>query len=260
MHATEPMNAPALLSPKLSLVAAQGFALRHSRQAHYAFDWHQHDCAMLLWPRLGGLQTAWQTEGEAPQRCRLARSSALLLPPGTAHRTLSDTQRQEHGELYLSPELPGRHSLGHRAGAIRLDSATVALLDALLAPTLDPRAQAPLIEALVTQMAGARPLAADGPPPSIARRLMQHFSDALDGEQALPSVDAVALELGVSPRQLQRACRQELGESPVTLRRLLQARHARRWLDGGLSLSQVSARMGFATSGHLSRLLRGVPD
>lgn len=254
------MNAPALLSPKLALVSADGFALRHSRQAHYEFDWHQHDCAMLLWPRLGGLQSAWQAEGETPKRCRLARTSALLLPPGTAHRTLSDTQRQEHGELYLAPELVGRRFLDSPGGAIRLDSAAVSLLDALLAPALDPRALPALIDALVTQMAGALPLAASAPPPTIARRLLQRFTDALDGEQSLPSVDVVAMELGVSIRQLQRSCRQELGESPVTLRRLLQARHARRWMDGGLSLAQVSTRMGFATSGHLSRLLRGVPD
>ena len=29
-----------------------------SRQPHYAFHWHEHDCAMLLWPRAGALDSA----------------------------------------------------------------------------------------------------------------------------------------------------------------------------------------------------------
>ena len=46
------------------------------------------------------------------------------------------------------------------------------------------------------------------------------------------------------------------GASPVSIRRRLLAAHARALLSEGHSLARVSERLGFATSGHLSRLLR----
>ena len=46
------------LSSKQGLIAQTGFALAASRQPRYAFQWHEHDCAMLLWPRAGALDSA----------------------------------------------------------------------------------------------------------------------------------------------------------------------------------------------------------
>lgn len=249
---------PPQLSPKLPQLAAQGFALRHSRQAHYEFDWHVHDCAMLLWPRKGALQSAWQSEG-APvdagfDQIRLARSQAILLPVATAHRTQSATHEQEHGELYLAPDI-ARACTGR--GAIRLDAAALSMLDALLAPALDPRAAEPLVLAVVRQIARARPLDV-ARPRSPARQMLVRFAQALDWGEPLPSIDAIACELGTSTRQLQRACQDELGHSPVALRRQMLAAHARRLLAAGLPLAQVSVQLGFATSGHLTRLLNAV--
>ncbi len=249
---------PPQLSPKLPQLAAQGFALRHSRQAHYEFDWHVHDCAMLLWPRKGALQSAWREEG-APShtgfdQIRLARSQAILLPVSTAHRTQSATQQQEHGELYLAPEI-ARACTGR--GAIRLDAAALSMLDALLAPALDPRAAEPLVLAVVRQIARARPLEV-AQQRSPARQMLARFAQALDWNEPLPTIDAIACELGTSTRQLQRACQEELGQSPVALRRQMLAAHARRLLAAGLPLAQVSVQLGFATSGHLTRLLNAV--
>ncbi len=255
-------TAPALqptLSPKLPQLAAQGFALRHSRQPHYEFDWHVHDCAMLLWPRKGALQSAWQSEG-APvdagfDQIRLARSQAILLPLATAHRTQSATQQQEHGELYLAPEIA--RACGTGRGAIRLDAAALSMLDALLAPALDPRAAEPLVLAVVRQIARARPLDV-ARPRSPARQMLARFAQALDWDEPLPSIDAIACELGTSTRQLQRVCQDEFGQSPVALRRQMLAAHARRLLATGLPLAQVSVQLGFATSGHLTRLLKSM--
>ncbi|MBU1352678.1 MAG: helix-turn-helix domain-containing protein [Gammaproteobacteria bacterium] len=250
---------PPQLSPKLPQLAAQGFALRHSRQPHYEFDWHVHDCAMLLWPRKGALQSAWQAEGAHSinagfDQIRLARSQAIILPVSTAHRTQSATQQQEHGELYLAPEI-ARTCTGR--GAIRLDAAALAMLDALLAPALDPRAAEPLVLAVVRQIARARPLDV-ARPRSPARQMLVRFAQTLEWNEPLPGIEAIACELGTSTRQLQRACQDELGQSPVALRRQMLAAHARRLLATGLSLAQVSVQLGFATSGHLTRLLKSV--
>lgn len=154
------------LSSKLAAVSQQGFSLRHSRQAAYAHDWHLHDCAMLLWPQIGGLHSAWSGTGPvaATHQIRLARSTAILLPRMTAHQTRSDSPRQQHGELYLSRELLRGCDLH---GALQLDGATVAMLDALLAPALHPASAEPLVRAIVGQLRGARPVALAPERPSV---------------------------------------------------------------------------------------------
>jgi len=253
------MTVVAHLSSKLSLVSQSGFALRYSRQPAYECEWHLHDCAMLLWPQLGGLRSAWLDDGDAnpshARTARLTRNTAILLPRATAHHTMAETQRQQHGELYLAPELI--RGLRQPA-AIRLDGATVAMLDALLAPTLDARSAEPLVRAIVAQLAAAAPVALPLARASLAQQMVGRFASALERDQPLPPVDAVACELGVSTRQLQRACQHELGASPVALRRRMLAARARALMAEGRSFAEVSAQLGFATSGHLGRLMRSV--
>lgn len=251
------------LSSKLAATARQGFFLRQSAQPHYAFDWHMHDCAMLLWPQVGALDSRWRVDGGAPaQALQLIRHTALLLPASAPHSTRSSACRQRHGELYLRPELLRGQP---RYGVLRLDAAAVAMLDALAAPALTPASSEPLIAALMAQLAAQRaeqwlsPCAQDRAQ-SIPQRMLQLYAQALDGESALPTVDAVAQELGVSIRQLQRACAEELGSSPVSLRRRLLARKARELMGQGMAPAQVSQQLGFTHSGHLHRLLRGVPS
>jgi AraC-like DNA-binding protein len=252
-----PTASPVLppLSQKRAQLAAQGFALRHSRDVHYEYDWHVHDCAMLLWPRKGALRSAWHNQEQPAAhtvQMRLSRSQAIFLPAAIAHRTHSETERQEHGELYLAPELLRAWQGPH---ALALDAAALCMLDALLAPTLTPQAAEPLVNAVVWQIGQARPLHAQ-PPRSPAQALQAQFAKALEWSEPLPSIDAVACVLGLSSRQLQRLCSSELGCSPVQLRRHMQAAHARQLLARGHTLAQVSGQLGFATSGHLTRLLR----
>lgn len=256
------MTPHAHLSPKLALTAPRGFALRYSGQSRYHCDWHQHDCAMLLWPQTGGLKTAWIDEpsrhaADRTGSAQLSRSMAVLLPAATAHNTRASTQKQRHGELYLAPEvLKGRGSFG----AFRLDGATLAMLDALVCATLDPRSAEPLVDAIVMQIAVGRslPLLPDAAAPSLGQRMVRRFGLALEWDQQVPLVDAVACELGVSQRQLQRACLQEFGASPIDVRRRLLAARARELMAQGQTLAQASLQLGFASSGHLGRLLRAV--
>ncbi|MES2186707.1 MAG: helix-turn-helix domain-containing protein [Pseudomonadota bacterium] len=255
------MAPTAPLSSKLTATASQGFALLLSRQPHYHFDWHVHDCAMLLWPQTGALDSRWLAEpGMAPQALQLVRSTALLLPASAAHSTRSGTPRQRHGELYLRPELLGVRS---RYGAFRLDGAALAMLDALAAPALSPAGAEPLVDAIVAQLAARRPAqwlaipapAGGGP---LSGRMLHRFARALEQELPLPGVEAVADELGVSVRRLQRACTAELGSSPVAVRRRLLAARARELLAQGMALAGASQQLGFAHSGHLNRLLRDI--
>jgi AraC-like DNA-binding protein len=251
------------LSPKLALTAPRGFALRFSGQSRYHCDWHMHDCAMLLWPQTGGLKTAWVQEhatgnaSDPAESVQLSRSTAVLLPAATAHNTRASTQKQRHGELYLAPELlKGRGS----HGAFRLDGATLAMLDALVSATLDPRSAEPLVEAIVRQIGLGRGIALlpDAAPPSLGQKMVRRFSLALDWDQQVPLVDDVACELGVSQRQLQRACLQEFGASPIDIRRRMLAGRARQLMAQGQTLAQTSLQLGFASSGHLGRLLRAI--
>jgi AraC-like DNA-binding protein len=244
------------LSSKRHLIDRDGYMLSASRQPRYTFNWHMHDCAMLLWARAGALDSAWESEG-ARQRGRFARGQALLLPARVAHSTRSDSARQQHGELYLAPEL--LRDCGAN-GALQLDGAAQAMLDALWMPAMSPRALPALVRALIEQLNRSRPgPVSSGPPLSLGALWVQGLVQALEDGRPLPSVSVSALTLGVSPRSLQRACLQEYGLSPVALRRRLLARAARARLQAGESLARVSAELGFANSGHLGRLLRQVP-
>ncbi|SDC71994.1 AraC-type DNA-binding protein [Cupriavidus sp. YR651] len=249
------------LSPKLHLTADLGYALHYSRQPDFRREWHTHDCGMLLWPRMGSLRTAWDDragEGDVPHTATLARGTAVLLPTATTHLTVSQPGRQQHGELYLPPE---RLRGCRQFGAIHLDAATLAMLEALLTPTLAASSGALLVRAIVEQILAGAPLALPEEPASVALRMVRRFVAALERDAPLPSIDGVASELGVSIRQLQRACQLEFGASPVAVRRRVLATHARTLINEGRTLASVSVQLGFASSGHLGRLLREVaPD
>ncbi|MBO9643246.1 MAG: AraC family transcriptional regulator [Pseudacidovorax sp.] len=255
------MNPPIPLSSKLAVLAECGFAVMHSRQAKYNFDWHTHDCAMLLWPRLGALDSRWAVEPGAPSAgSRLVRHMALLLPAAAAHTTRARATRQHHGELYLRPELLGH---GTSFGALQLDMAASAILEALSSPSLSDKVGAPLVDALVKQLATLRPapstsLPADDADRKVPQRMLHCYTEALEAELPMPTVEAVALRLGVSTRQLQRVCAIELGASPVGLRRQLMAAKAREMLARGIPASIVSQQLCLTHSGHLTRLLRDV--
>ncbi len=249
------------LSSKLAATAEQGYFLRQSSQPDYHFDWHLHDCAMLLWPQVGALDSRWMAEpGGDPQALQLVRNTALLLPASAAHSTRSHAHRQRHGELYLRPELLRGRS---RYGVFRLDAATVAMLDALAAPALAPAGGEPLVQALMAQLAACQPAQWLHPErmdhtESVSQRMLKCYARALDLETAMPTVEAVADELGVSVRRLQRACAAELGSSPVAVRRVLLAAKARELIANGMAPATISPQLGFTHSGHLNRLLRGV--
>jgi len=76
------------------------------------------------------------------------------------------------------------------------------------------------------------------------------------------TVDAIAAAGGLSPRQLQRRCRNAFGYGPKTLSRILRLQRALEMARRGRGLAEVSAVTGYADQAHLSRdtrALAGVP-
>lgn len=247
------------LSSKQDLIAQTGFALAANRQPRYAFHWHEHDCAMLLWPRAGALDSAWQDEEGARRRCRLVRGQALLLPSHVEHSTRAESIAQQHGELYLAPELLRACEAG---GVLQLDGATQAMLDALWKPALSASALPMLVAALIAQLDAhhrhqAQAGAQQAPLP-LARQWMALLRSCLEEGQPLPAIAASASALGATTRTLQRACLDAYGLSPIALRRCVLAQAARTRIAMGEPVARVSAELGFSSSGHLGRLLRAV--
>lgn|GEM_PF-783299 len=253
------MAISAYMSSKLPMASQAGFALQLSQQPKYEYRWHMHDCAMLLWPRLGGLKTTWaNAENAEPSEAgsiTLTRGIALLLPASVAHRTRSETIRQHHGELYLAPELI---DLTQLMGPVHLDGSSQAMLEALMSPVLKPSSAEWLVKALVEQLGSSRRLEVAPASEALSSQMMRTFVRGLDDGCEMPSVEAVACLLGVSTRTLQRVCQDELGVSPVAARRRLLATRAIEMLNCGHRLSAVSTTLGFANSGHLTRLLESL--
>ena len=243
------------MSAKEGLISASGFAVQAKREAGHDAHWHQHDCAMILWPQLGHLETSWAAS-EDPQALHTARCSrrlALVLPAGTPHRTVATGGKQRHGELYVAPDFLQSPQVG---GALALDAASSAMFEALLTTSLSARGADLLVRALLDQLSACRPWQAEPPTARLSDRMVARYASALERAEPMPQIDRVAAELGLSARQLERVCMRELGATPVQVRRRLLAADARRQLLAGTPLASVSAALGFASSGHLTRLLR----
>jgi AraC family transcriptional activator of pobA len=101
-------------------------------------------------------------------------------------------------------------------------------------------------------------LAAAGAPPERARGHVQRLQALLETQfRQQPSQNALAAQLGLSPAQLNRACRQVLGHAALGVlhaRLLLQAR--RELAYTALSVKQVALELGFADAAYFTRFFR----
>ncbi|QIL74270.1 helix-turn-helix transcriptional regulator (plasmid) [Diaphorobacter sp. HDW4B] len=261
---------PHPMSAKRDLLASDGFLLSGNKQPEYQFNWHEHDCSMLLWVSAGSLESRWHGTQEtvaankaltggtliSESQLTLQPGMALLLPAVTAHANRARTHQQQHGQLYLEPDLL-RHCPVR--GAFYLDAPARSMLATLTMPGLSPASRQQLVRALLPQLEHGHPVVfADSAETSIAQRLSQLIGAALDEGQRPPSLESMASVLGMSMRSLQRHCLQEFGCSPVQLRRHLIAQAATQMLDSGIRLAEASHQLGFSSSGHLSRLLSSV--
>jgi transcriptional regulator GlxA family with amidase domain len=68
------------------------------------------------------------------------------------------------------------------------------------------------------------------------------------------AIATIAQELGVSVRQLERLCREQVGAAPASLYRQLRMRYAH-WLieNTDRSVTEIAIEAGFADCAHFSR-------
>jgi AraC-like DNA-binding protein len=69
-------------------------------------------------------------------------------------------------------------------------------------------------------------------------------------------VDALAMDLGLSERQLRRRCRTAAGYGPKTLQRVLRFQRFLEIADGGGELAMHAAEAGYADQAHMTREVR----
>lgn len=262
------------LSAKRDLLGSEGFLLSGNRQPQYQFNWHEHDCPMLIWVSAGSLESCWHSvvSSEDPHLDGLDPSSltlppfksqltlqpgmALLLPAAAAHANRTRTNHQQHGQLYLEPDLLRACPV---QGAFYLDAPARSMLATLTMTELSAQSRAQLVRALLPQLEHGHPVPKSAPAElSVPQRLCALLSAALNEGERPPSLEDLAAVIGISMRSLQRHCLQELGCSPLQLRRRLIAKTAMNMLAKGMQFAEVSRALDFASSGHLTRLLSSV--
>jgi methylphosphotriester-DNA--protein-cysteine methyltransferase len=72
------------------------------------------------------------------------------------------------------------------------------------------------------------------------------------------SVEAVARQLDLSPRQLQRSMVSNVGLTPKTLQRVMRLQRFLHIAEGGGELAAASADAGYADQSHLTREVRAL--
>ncbi|MBD3220226.1 helix-turn-helix domain-containing protein [bacterium] len=144
-----------------------------------------------------------------------------------------------------------RRRIRELAARVEELSAGPATADASPPPTAADDGERPWVSRLTARLADD---ASTDPGPDVAGRLLDHVRDRLDAP--LP-VGEVAAGLGVSPRTLQRACRQQFGASPRDVILAVKMQAARDLLASGRwRVGEVAERVGFESPYHFSRRYR----
>jgi AraC family transcriptional activator of pobA len=246
------------------------------RSRHH--DWeirpHRHEALCQLLVLVRG-QALARLDGQA---LALQGPAVVTVPALAAHGFgfSSDVE----GSVFTLPEA---HLKGLLAGHPGLAEGLLQLrgwpLEAAAAAAVTPAAAALLAEAeargawraaaldaallrLAVAVARALPPAPPGPaaaaPPQRALAHVQRLQTLVDAQfRRQPTQAALAAQLGLTPTQLNRACRQVLGHPALGVlhaRLLLQAR--RELAYTALSVKQIALELGFADAGYFSRFFR----
>lgn len=235
-----PRTAPSAAEPVIAHLRAP------PPDAH--IDSHRHAWAQLICPLRGGLRvTAGHTSLVAP----IFR--AAWIPPGMPHDVTVLGEAQFYA-LYLLPEV----------SPLPLDRCTVIEVSPLLRDlaaalangmTIDDPRHALVSRLIVEEMRAARPVSlALGLPQD---RRLKLLCDAL---MAQPADDRPlaqwAREVGASERTLARLFLTELGTSFGAWRQQVRLARAVDWIARGVSVSQVSDRLGYANPAAFSAMFR----
>lgn len=252
--------------PKADLLRRWPVFMSVDERREYASPLHRHDCAMLFVPLCGQFDV---DTGSTGQSIGLLPGWAALVGPEISHGSRSTRGGQRHAEIYVDPDWLAtqlRPSLPASGAAITRLTPTAHSILRVLAVSPASAARNHLVQALCAEVVAAPRALTNRPGTDAAAAFRQTVETSLDLGEAPPRCDAFARSAGLSARQLQRLCLARFGLAPAALRRTLVAQRARAMLAGGAALAAVSDALGFASSGHLGRLLketaigRPIPD
>jgi AraC family transcriptional activator of pobA len=251
-----------------------------------ALDWeirpHRHE-ALCQWLVLARGQAVARLDGQA----RHLQAPAVVTVPALAAHGFQfspdvDGQVITLPEPHLRALLAGHPGLAERLLVLRgwaladaADQHTAAVLAAAAHLCREAEGQADwraaALDAAVLNLAVALARALPGPdlatvtavaaagaPPERARGHVQRLQALLETQfRQQPAQTALAAQLGLTPSQLNRACRQVLGHAALGVlhaRLLLQAR--RELAYTALSVKQVALELGFADAAYFTRFFR----
>ena len=261
------------LSPKLKGMSPDVFRFETSDSRGYAMDWHDHDCHMLLLPRLGGLFVAT----ESSQMSHLSRQSFSLIPADFAHATHAAPGREKHMTLYVDSayverqgQLDGYEGFArqmHRSGIWQGSEALESILrlhDQLLA-SASPQAferQLPHLNHLLFEEC-ARLIACQQAQPLPGER-QQHAMLVCDIQRYVRdhlqtdlTVESIGYEFHLSRRHLTRIFKAFTDETLLDFTNRARVETAARLVaTTSLSILEVSLAVGLYSPSYLARLFK----
>jgi AraC-like DNA-binding protein len=240
----------------------------------YATAWHEHDEFMFLLPRRGVLTL----QAERSKRAQRVASGLLaVVSPKLFHETVSESGEHCHIAIYVQKDFASfcaRHANGRMRdeGELTFCAPTPSLLGALhlqsqfAAGEGLPRYRGELLDQLVASACVEAALGAtDAQSERVSSRPylvgeIKAFLDTMLAERL--DIDAVALEFGMSRRQLTRVFREETGESITAYQGRRRVERAAALLNvPGMTVLSAAISVGVESPSYLARLFikHGLP-
>ncbi len=263
----------AYLSPKLNGKSCGVFHLESSDTSGYTVDWHAHDGAMLLLPRLGGLLLST----ESSRTAHLSSQSFSFVPAEHAHATQAAPGRESHMTLYVDPayvrhqgKADGYYGFAQRVDRSGIWQASQALDSILrlhdqLYRSTSPHAfqrQLPHLNHLLFEEC-ARLIACQQAQPQLGkdqqhallvREIERYIRENLSAEL---TVELIGHEFHLSRRHLTRVFKVATGRTLLDFINHARVEAAARLICGaGLSMLDVSLAVGLESPSYLARLFK----
>lgn len=263
----------AYLSPKLNGSSTGLFHLETSNTSGYSVDWHAHDGAMLLLPRLGGLFLST----ESSQDAYLSNQCFSFVPAEFAHATQAAAGREEHLTLYVDPAYVRHqeHACSYAGFGKRVDRTGIwqagAALDSILRlhDQLQRSTSAQAFQRQLPQLnhllfnecarliacQPGQPQPIERQQPALLVRDIQRYVRAnLDGELTVASIGH---EFHLSRRQLTRVFKAVTGQTLLEFTHRARVESAARLISTtSLSILDISLAVGLESPSYLARLFK----
>lgn len=232
----------------------------------YASTWHRHDCAMLLLPVAGRLRSS----DEISQDVLIRPGVFVWVPEGFTHQTLTQSSAQTHIALYIDTAFfntalravnvkPGAGLAGVRIASPSMTHFT-AMLNGFLSSGAHHSGAMACAGALMHESARliSRQTTLENTEKLERLATVEHAREILLSRLQEPlRVDALAQELKLSARQLQRIFKLETGmtlDAFLARERIAEARHLLE--STPLSIIDIGNAVGWGNPSYFSRCFR----